>query len=143
MPLTSNPLSEYDIVDMSKAVPVIFEHRTVIGKCDCYNDIYLAFDPDCGQCDGTGQISDKSGSRLTRAVMKSKGGMVDDDEPIAYAYTFDDDISIGDIIVCEGQKYRVIEVSTTNTLSKQEVIVCGLNYARNYNHNQADLERYR
>lgn len=143
MPQTSNPLSEYDIVDMSKAVQVIFEHRTVIGQCNCYNDIYLSFDPDCSSCGGIGKISDKSGSRLSLAVMKSKGGMTDDDDPIAYAYTYDDDISIEDIIVCDGQRYRVIEVDTTNTLSKQQVTVCGLDYERNYNHNKADLERYR
>lgn len=143
MPQTSNPLSEYDIVDMSKAIPVIFEHRTIIGKCDCWNSIYLAFDPDCSQCGGIGQISDKSGSRLTKAVMKSKGGIVDDDDPIAYAYTFDNDISLDDIIVCDGQRYRVTEIGQTNTLSKQQVTVCGLDYARNYNHSQADLERYK
>lgn len=143
MSRTSNPLSEYDIVDMSKAVQVIFEHRTVIGQCDCYNDVYLSFDPDCSKCGGIGQLSDKSGSRLSLAVMKSKGGIADDDDPIAYAYTYDDDISKEDIIVCEGQRYRVIEIGQTNTLSKQKVTVCGLDYERNYNHDKADLERYR
>jgi len=143
MPQTSNPLSEYDIVDMSKAVPVIFEHRTVIGHCNCYNSVYLSFDPDCVKCGGVGQLSDKSGSRLGLAVMKSKGGIVDDDDPIAYAYTFDTDISSEDVIVCDGQRYRVLEVNTTKTLGKQKVTVCGLDYARNYNHNKADLERYR
>ena len=141
MPQTSNPL--YEIVNMSEAVPVIFEHNIPVGGCDCWNNIYDTHDPDCVQCRGTGQILIKEDSRLSKAVMKSTGGVVDDDDPIAHAYTFDDDISLGDIIICQGQRYKVIELDQTTTLSRQKVTVCGLDYERNYNHPQADLERYK
>ncbi len=139
----SNPSSEYEIVNMAKAVPVIFEHRVPVGHCDCWNDIYETHDPDCSQCLGSGQTMVKERSHLTKAVMQATGGVVDDDEPIAYAFTFDKDISLGDLIVCEGQRYKVIEIGKTTTLSKQEVTVCGLDYERDYHHNQADLERYK
>lgn len=143
MPQTSSHLSEFEVVDMGKTIPVIFEHRVPVGKCSCWNDIYETNDPQCKRCMGTGNATVKERSHLSKAVMKSSGGIVDDDEPIAHAFTFDDDIHLGDVIVCKGQKYKVIEIDKTNTLGKQEVIVCGLDYERNYNHNKADLERYK
>lgn len=123
-------------------IELIIVEKVVVRKCRCWNRVYEAGDPDCGRCFGTGIIK-KRQTRLSRASLQPAGQLVDEGDPIAYACTFDELIIVNDIIVCRGIRYVVMEISAGYTTDDKEVRICGLNYERNYNHNQSDLERYK
>lgn len=138
--LIQEPIS---LAFMDQAIMVIFEQEGPSRRCQCYNNIYSAFDPNCHSCGGKGMTIPEREGELSKAVVKSAGGMADEGDPIAYAYTYYSDIQLDCIMVCKGHRYRVIELTNTITMTGKSVAVCGLDYERDYRHNQADLERYK
>ncbi len=138
--LVQEPIS---LAFMDQAVIVIFEKDGDSHRCQCWNSIYETFDPNCSNCGGEGKTVPQKEGQLGKAVIKSAGGMADEGDPIAYAYSHYKDIKLDGIIVCKGHRYRIIELLKTITMTGKEVTVCGLDYERDYCHNQADLERYK
>lgn len=120
---------------------IIIERKSV-KQCKCWNSLYETGDSDCLTCSGTGYVDNRLG-RVSRACLQSAGQLVDEGDPLVYACTFDKEIKVDDVIVCEGVRYVVIEISAGFTTDNKDVLICGLNYERNYDYNQTELERYR
>jgi hypothetical protein len=138
--LTQEPVS---LAFMDRTILVIFEKEGPSHRCSCFNNIYHAFDPNCRSCGGKGKTVPQREGKLDRAVIESAGGMADEGDPIAYAYTYRPDVELDSILVCKGHRYRVIELMKTVTMAGKAVTVCGLDYERDYSHDKAVLERYK
>ena len=126
---------------METLVPIIIE-RGSGGTCTCIDPIYKEPDSNCVRCSGVGVIVSRK-RRLTKASMQPSGEIADDGDPIIYACMFESDVAIDDIIICEGRRYIVIEIAGGFALDNRDIIICGLDYERNYNHSEADLKRYK
>ena len=121
--------------------PVIIE-RGSGSECHCVDPVYSEPDPDCPKCMGAGAIVHRT-RKLIHASMEPSGDIHDEGDPIIYACTFHKDIKVEDVIICKGKRYVVIEISAGVTPEDKDVIICGLDYERNYNHTQTVLNRYK
>jgi len=120
----------------------IIIERNMGTRCPCYNRVYQCGDPDCRVCNGTGIIL-KRMQRLSEAYLESSSRLHDVGDPLVYACSYDKDIETGDVIIHKGSRYLVIEKSAGFTVSEEEIMIYGLDYERNHNHNQSDLRRYK
>ena len=128
-------------LSMDTVVPVLLE-RGSGSECECVDPIYGEPDPDCRRCLGAGTIIQRS-RKLIHASMEPSGEIYDEGDPIIYACTFHRDVKTDDIIICKGKRYVVVEISAGFTPDDRDVIICGLDYERNYNHSQTVLSRYK
>lgn len=128
-------------LSMKVLLPIIIE-RGFGRRCDCVDPVYGESDRDCQACMGAGVIIKRT-QRLSQASMETSGQIVDEDDPIIYACTFDEDIQPDDTVICKGKRYVVMELSSGVTPDGKDVIIAGLDYERNYNHSQTVLSRYK
>ena len=143
MDRVSNKQSEHGLIPLSMDVtlPVIIE-RGSGSECPCIDQVYREPDPDCSKCFGVGTVVNRSRT-LVEASMQPSGEIYDDGDPIIYACTFHQGIQVDDIIICKGKRYVVIEISSGETTKGKDVLICGLDYERNYNHSETVLSRYK
>jgi len=141
----SKDLSEVEdsFVVMENLKPIKLVRFREREPCPCWNSIYNIADPDCVLCNGTGSVIPMRNESLIYGCIQSSGSIVDDHDPIIYVCTFVKNVSIGDGMVIQGRSYMVINTEWEYTFDGREVLVCGLDYERNHNHNKADLERYK
>ena len=111
-------------------------------SCTCIDPVYKEPDPDCKSCSGAGVVISRK-RRLVKASMEPSGEIADEGDPIIYACMFECDVAIDDIIICEGKRYMVIEIAGGFALNNRDIIICGLDYERSYNHSETDLKRYK
>lgn len=121
---------------------LIIVERKSVKKCRCWNSLYETGDPNCIQCSGTGYLEGRE-QRLSKACLQSVGQFVDEGDPLLYACTHDFNVKVGDVIVCVGTRYIVIEIGAGFTPDNKDVLICGLNYETDNYYDQAELERYK
>lgn len=126
---------------MENIVDIIIERGSGRG-CTCIDPVYKESDPDCKTCSGVGVVVSYT-RRLVKASMEPSGEIADEGDPIIYACMFECDITVDDIIIYKGKRYVVTEIAGGFALDNRDIIICGLDYERNYNHSETDLERYK
>lgn len=119
-----------EFVAMEEAASVIFERTPTKGRCPCWDSVYNNANPSCVICDGTGTLIGEREGKLALAVVKKNASLLDDDDPVAFVYTYYDGVVIGDVVVSRGSRYEVTSVSEVETLGKKKVWRCEVKDAR-------------
>ena len=126
---------------MENIVNIIIE-RGSGRSCECIDSLYEEPDPNCKACLGAGVVITRT-RRLVKASMEPSGEIADEGDPIIYACMFECDVVVDDVIIYEGKRYMVIEIAGGFALDNRDIIICGLDYERSYNHSETDLKRYK